>query len=101
MIELFGAVNIPPQIIDVGMNEIQPGVHYTVVLGFYGRAVIKEAIEDAGPFLYWLTHGCRFPVSAHIEWIQKIFIDNQSFEGKFSLPSANPKSAADRRICRS
>jgi len=91
MTELFGAVNIPPQIIEAGMNEIQPGVQYTVVLGFYGRAVIKEAIEDAAPFLYWLTHGTKFPVSAHIEWIQKIFIDNQIYEGKFSLPSTNPK----------
>jgi hypothetical protein len=91
MKELFGAVNIPPQIIEAGMNEIQPGVQYNVVLGFYGRAEILEAIEDAAPFLYWLTHGTKFPVSAHIQWIQDVFIGNQIYEGKFCLPSFNPK----------
>lgn len=91
MDELFGAVNIPPQIIEAGMNEIQPGVQYTVVLGFYGRAVIRDAITDAAPFLYWLTHGTKFPVHAHVEWIQKIFMENQIYEGKFSLPSVHPK----------
>ena len=49
MKELFGAVNIPPQVIESGMNEIQPGVQYTVVLGFYGRAETKESIADAAP----------------------------------------------------
>lgn len=91
MKELFGAVNIPSQIIEAGMNEIQPGVQYNVVLGFYGRAENLEAIEDAAPFLYWLTHGTRFPVSAHIQWIQDIFIGNQIYEGKFCLPSSNPE----------
>lgn len=91
MKELFGAVNIPPQIIEAGMNEIQPGVQYTVVLGFYGRAEIKEAIADSAPFLYWLTHGTKFPVTAHIQWIQNIFIGNQIYEGKYCLPSSNPK----------
>ncbi|MDD5475065.1 MAG: alpha/beta fold hydrolase, partial [Syntrophales bacterium] len=59
--ELFGSVNVPPQIIEFGMNEIQPGVHYTVMMGFYGRAISKGAIEESAPFLYWLTHGTKFP----------------------------------------
>jgi hypothetical protein len=91
MKELFGAVNIPSQIIEAGMNEIQPGVQYNVVLGLYGRAENLEAIEDAAPFLYWLTHGTKFPVSAHIRWIQDVFIGNQIYEGKFCLPSTNPE----------
>lgn len=91
MKELFGAVNIPPQIIESGMNEIQPGVQHTVVLGFYGRAEIKESIADSAPFLYWLTHGTKFPVNAHVQWIQNIFIGNQVYEGKYCLPSSNPK----------
>src|SRR5208283_2401366 len=91
MEELFGEVNIPPQVIEAGMNEIQPGVQYTVVLGFYGRAESKESIIEATPFLYWLTHGTKFPVNAHIQWIQNIFIGNQIYEGKYCLPSENPK----------
>ncbi len=91
MKELFGSVNIPPQVIEAGMNEIQPGVQHTVVLGFYGRAEIKESIADAAPFLYWLTHGTKFPVNAHVQWIQNIFIGNQVYEGKYRLPSSNPK----------
>lgn len=91
MMELFGAVNIPSQVIESGMNEIQPGVQYTVVLGFYGRAENKESITDAAPFLYWLTHGTKFPVSAHIQWIQNIFLDNQIYEGRYCLPSTHDK----------
>ncbi len=91
MKELFGAVNIPPQVIEAGMNEIQPGVQYTVVLGFYGRAEEREAITDAAPFLYWLTHGTKFPVTAHIQWIQNVFIGNQIYEGTYCLPSTNPE----------
>jgi hypothetical protein len=91
MKELFGAVNIPPQIIEAGMNEIQPGVQYNVVLGFYRRAESLEAIADATPFLYWLTHGTKFPINAHIQWIQNVYIGNQIYEGKFCLPSSNPK----------
>lgn len=91
MKELFGSVNIPPQIIEAGMNEIQPGVQYTVVLGFYGRAENKDAIADAAPFLYWLTHGTKFPVNAHVQWIQNVFLGNQIYEGKYCLPSSNPK----------
>lgn len=91
MKELFGSVNIPPQVIEAGMNEIQPGVQHTVVLGFYGRAEIKESIADSAPFLYWLTHGTKFPVNAHVQWIQNVFIGNQIYEGKYCLPSSNPK----------
>jgi hypothetical protein len=90
MEELFGAVNIPPQTIEFGMNEIQPGVQYTVVSGFYGRAEISADIEDAAPFLFWLTHGTKFPVKAHLQWIQNVFLDNQIFEGNYCLPSINP-----------
>jgi poly(3-hydroxyalkanoate) synthetase len=91
MEELFGEVNIPPQVIEAGMNEIQPGVQYTVVLGFYGRAESKESIIEATPFLYWLTHGTKFPVNAHIQWIQNIFIGNQIYKGEYCLPSENPR----------
>jgi poly(3-hydroxyalkanoate) synthetase len=91
MKELFGAVNIPPQVIESGMNEIQPGVQHTVVLGFYGRAERKESIADAAPFLYWLTHGTKFPITAHIQWIQNVFIGNQIFEGKYCLPSTHAR----------
>jgi poly(3-hydroxyalkanoate) synthetase len=91
MKELFGSVNIPPQVIEAGMNEIQPGVQYTVVLGFYGRAETKESLNDAASFLYWLTHGTKFPVTAHLQWIQNVFIGNQIYEGKYCLPSSNPK----------
>jgi hypothetical protein len=91
MKELFGAVNIPPQVIEAGMNDIQPGVQYTVVLGFYGRAEVDGAIEDSAPFLYWLTHGTKFPAKAHSQWIQNIFMENQIYEGNYRLPSTNPK----------
>lgn len=90
MKELFRAVNIPPQVIDFGMNEIQPGVHYIVLTGFYSRAIQPHAIEDSAPFLYWLTHGTRFPARAHQEWIEKFFMGNQLFEGTYCLPSTNP-----------
>jgi hypothetical protein len=91
MKELFGAVNIPPQVIEAGMNEIQPGVQYTVVSGFYGRALAWDAILDSAPFLYWLTHGTKFPVTAHIQWVRNVYMDNQIYEGKFCLPSSNPQ----------
>jgi poly(3-hydroxyalkanoate) synthetase len=87
---LFGSVNIPPQMIEFGMNEIQPGVHYTVMMGFYGRAIYDNAIEEAAPFLYWLTHGTKFPARAHREWIN-LFLTNPIVEGKFCLPSSIPK----------
>ena len=90
MEQLFGAVNVPSQVIEAGMNEIQPGVQHTVVLGFYGRAVMKESISESAPFLYWLTHGTKFPVTAHLQWIQNIFLGNQIYEGTYCLPSTNP-----------
>ena len=91
MTELFGAVNVPPQVMEAGMNEIQPGVQYTVILGFYGRAEVADAIADAVPFLYWLTHGTKFPIKAHIEWIQNVYMDNQIYENRYCLPSSNPQ----------
>jgi poly(3-hydroxyalkanoate) synthetase len=90
MDKLFGSVNVPPQMIEFGMNEIQPGVHYSVMTGFYGRAIYDNAIEDAAPFLYWLTRGTKFPAKAHREWIQ-LFLTNPIVEGKFCLPSTIPK----------
>ena len=90
MDKLFGSVNVPPQMIEFGMNEIQPGVHYSVMMGFYGRAIYDNAIEDAAPFLYWLTRGTKFPARAHKEWIQ-LFLTNPIVEGKFCLPSTIPK----------
>jgi poly(3-hydroxyalkanoate) synthetase len=90
MDELFGSVNVPPQMIEFGMNEIQPGVHYTVMTGFYGRAIYDNAIEDAAPFLYWLTHGTKFPARAHREWIH-LFLTNPIVEGKFCLSSLIPE----------
>jgi pimeloyl-ACP methyl ester carboxylesterase len=90
MKELFGAVNVPPQIIDFGMNEIQPGVHYTLLSGFYGRAIYPNAIEDSAPFLYWLTHGTRFPAKAHRDWLEHFFMGNELVEGTYRLPSSIP-----------
>jgi len=91
MKQLFGGVNIPAQTMEFGMNEIQPGVQHTVVLGFYGRAEAWDAIEDSAPFLFWLTHGTKFPVKAHSQWIQNIFMENQIYEGNYRLPSPNPE----------
>ena len=91
MNELFGSVNIPPQIVDFGMNEIQPGVHYTVLSGFYGRAIYSHAIEDSAPFLYWLTHGTKFPIRAHREWISRLFLGNELIKGTYRLPSTVPE----------
>jgi poly(3-hydroxyalkanoate) synthetase len=90
MKELFGEVNVPPQVIEAGMNEIQPGVQYTLSMGFYGRAYWPNAIEDAAPFLYWLTHGTRFPARAHREWLSKFFLGNALVEGTYTLPSSVP-----------
>jgi len=72
------------------MNEIQPGIHYTVPIGFYGRASYPGAVEDAAPFLYWLTHGTKFPARAHREWLAHIFLDNRIAEERYCLPSSNP-----------
>ncbi|QTA79767.1 alpha/beta hydrolase fold-containing [Desulfonema limicola] len=91
MQELFNEVNIPPQVIDFGMQEIQPGVQYYVYSGFYGRASFPGAIKDSAPFIYWLAHGTKFPFKAHREWINNIFLGNQIFKGKYCLSSNNPK----------
>lgn len=40
---------------------------------------------------YEYVEGSILPVSAHIQWIQDIFIGNQIYEGKYCLPSTNPK----------
>lgn len=87
---LFGDVNVPPQVIQQGMNEIQPGVQYTVSLGFYGRAHYPGALEDSASFLYWLTHGTRFPSLAHRQWLQHFFLGNALVEGTYALPSSVP-----------
>ena len=90
MKEFFGSVNIPQHVIEAGMNDIQPGVQYNVVVGFYGRAEKLDHIRDSAPFLYWLTHGTKFPVLAHRQWIEKFFLENQLYEGTYCLPSSNP-----------
>ncbi len=88
---MFEGVNIPPQLIEAGMHQIQPGVRYTVCRGFYERATVEGAIEDAAPFLNWLNHGTRFPLRAHQEWIQRVFIDNQIYNGQYPLSSSIPE----------
>jgi poly(3-hydroxyalkanoate) synthetase len=90
MKELYGEVNVPAFLIEAGMNEIQPGVQYTVSMGFYGRAYWPGAIEDSAPFLYWLTHGTKFPARAHREWIGQFFLGNALIEGTYTLPSSVP-----------
>jgi poly(3-hydroxyalkanoate) synthetase len=91
MEDLFGDVNIPVQVIESGMNQTQFGVQYYVASGFYNRALSYEAVEDAGPFFFWLSHGRMFPARAHREWIQKMFRENQLFKGEFCLPSNHPQ----------
>jgi len=90
MKELYGEVNVPAFVIEAGMNGIQPGVQYTVSMGFYGRAYWPGAIEEAAPFLYWLTHGTKFPARAHREWISQFFLGNALIEGTYTLPSSVP-----------
>ncbi len=86
---LFGEVNVPAKMIESGMNEIQPGVRYQVAKGFYKRATSAKNILDSAPFLYWLTHGRKFPCKAHQEWIQNIFMGNQIYEDSYCLSSTN------------
>lgn len=93
MEELFGAVNIPPQVVEAGMQEIQPGVRYSVPFGFFSRAFSREALQDSAPFIYWLTNGTRFPSRAHREWLQTVYMENQIARGKFCLPSTVPELA--------
>jgi poly(3-hydroxyalkanoate) synthetase len=90
MEQLFSAVNIPPQVIDQGINEIQPGVQYSVLMGFYERACQADTMKDAAPFLFWLTHGTRFPARTHYEWLSKFFLGNELMKGTFCLPSRYP-----------
>ncbi|MFA5180855.1 MAG: hypothetical protein WC405_06005 [Syntrophales bacterium] len=89
MEQLFSSVNIPPQVIDQGITEIQPGVQHSVLMGFYERACQAEAMKDAAPFLFWLTHGTRFPARSHYEWLSKFFLGNELMKGAFCLPSRN------------
>ncbi len=91
MNEMYGSVNVPPQIIEVGMNEIQPGARYYVRSGFYSRAGVPGAIHDAAPFFYWLTHGTKFGSQAHAEWIKKMFVENQLYTNTFTLSSTRPE----------
>ena len=88
MREFYGDVNVPAQAIELGMNLIQPGVQFHMATGFYSRAHIPGAVQDAAPFLYWVTHGTKFPERAHEEWVKKIFLENQIYEGTFCLPSS-------------
>ncbi|MCP3944346.1 MAG: hypothetical protein GY710_23105 [Desulfobacteraceae bacterium] len=88
MKQMYGRVNVPPQIISVGMNEIQQGVQYSVAAGFYSRAFFPGAIDDSAPFLYWLTHGTRFGSKAHRQWIKYIFMENCIYRQQYILPSA-------------
>ncbi|WP_207063832.1 hypothetical protein [Motiliproteus sp. SC1-56] len=88
---MFGRSNVPPQVIEVGMNLIQPGVRYTVTRGFFERATSRKAIEDAAPFLNWLLHGTRFPAKAHRQWIADIFMGNRIWKGTYCLPSTIPE----------
>lgn len=90
MEQLFSSVNIPPQLIDQGINEIQPGVQYSVLMGFYERACQEDTMKDAAPFLFWLTHGTRFPARTHHEWLSKFFLGNELMKGTFCLPSRDP-----------
>jgi poly(3-hydroxyalkanoate) synthetase len=90
MEQLFSSVNIPPQVIDQGINEIQPGVQYSVLMGFYERACQADTMRDAAPFLFWLTHGTRFPARTHYEWLSKFFLGNELMKGTFCLPSHYP-----------
>jgi hypothetical protein len=91
MYELFGETNIPPQIVESGMHEIQPGVQYNITAGFFIRATHLSDIRDSAPFLYWITHGTKFPTRAHREWVTWFFLENRVFEGKYRMPSKDPK----------
>jgi poly(3-hydroxyalkanoate) synthetase len=62
-----------------------------VLSGFYGRAIYTHAIEDSAPFLYWLTHGTKFPAQAHRQWIEQFFLGNCLVKGTYRLPSTNPE----------
>jgi poly(3-hydroxyalkanoate) synthetase len=55
------------------------------------RAIYLHAIEDSAPFLYWLTHGTKFPARAHREWISHLFLGNELVKGSYRLPSTVPE----------
>jgi len=88
--EMYEGVGVPPQIIDAGMNEIQPGVRYFVRRGFYQRAGKAEEILEAAPFFYWLTHGTRFGTRSHLSWIGDLFMGSALEKGSYTLPSQVP-----------
>ncbi|MGE5422037.1 MAG: alpha/beta fold hydrolase [Ignavibacteriales bacterium] len=87
---MFGSCNVPPQSIEIGLTDIQPGVPFTVYEGFFDRASYSGAIIDAAPFLYWLNSGTRFPAKAHQQWV-KVYMQNEIWENKFCLPSRIPE----------
>lgn len=88
--EMYAGVGVPPQIIDAGMNEIQPGVRYFVRRGFYQRGGKAEEILEAAPFFYWLTHGTRFGTRSHLSWIGDLFMGSALEKGRYRLPSKVP-----------
>jgi len=87
MQSLFGWTNVPSQMIEAGMLMIQENVQYNVAMGFYGRATSAANVRDAAPFLYWLHHGTKFPITAHRQWINRVFLRNQISRGEYALPS--------------
>ena len=89
--EMYGGVGVPPQIIDAGMNEIQPGVRYFVRRGFYQRAGKAEELLEAAPFFYWLTHGTRFGTRSHLTWIGDLFMGSAIEKGEYPLSSPVPE----------
>jgi len=86
--KLFNRVNVPPAVIQEGLNEIQPGSFYKTLKGFYERSFSREMIRDAASFLYWIYHGTKFPTKAHTEWVKLFFMENQLFENKLCMPSS-------------
>lgn len=87
----YGHANVSPFAIGLGMNNIQPGVEQSAPEGFFSRAHVPGAIEDAAPFLKWLSSGTRFPARAHREWIQRVFMGNEIWRNEFRLPSRYPQ----------
>jgi len=87
----YGNCNVSPYAISSGMYGIQPGVEQSTPEGFYSRADHPGAIEDAAPFLKWLYSGTRFPALAHRQWISRVYMDNQIWEGRFAMPSDCPE----------
>jgi hypothetical protein len=65
---IFEGVNIPPQLIEASMHQIQSGVRYTISRCFYERASFEGVIEDAAPFLNELNNGTRFPARLYLSY---------------------------------